>query len=315
MDLIYTNASGKDLGIVQNFTLDLAFGKDENNFALTVAKEQYNLQAGYFVYCDNTDYGGIIDSIQVDSESENIVYKGRTFQGILASKYIKPMTFKGSINTLVQQVLEEIGFAESFVFVRLQEDCTLEEYKLEEYTNAYQTLLTVLEKVNCKMQLQFMNRAIQLQLLPIIDYSELDHWESSLLNCTVEKVYNNVNHLIVYNADTEKKLDLYLDANSTISTEQVYTGMDERVAVLLSSNISEEEMRKEGEDELKKLQDINSISVNISGDDTTCYDILDRVGLIEQRTGIEIKQKITKKIITMTDDSLNIEYQTGEIKE
>ncbi len=315
MDLIYTNASGKDLGIVQNFTLDLAFGKDENNFALTVAKEQYNLQAGYFVYCDNTDYGGIIDSIQVDSESENIVYKGRTFQGILASKYIKPTTFKGSLNTLVQQVLEEIGFAESFVFVRLQEDCTLEEYKLEEYTNAYQTLLTVLEKVNCKMQLQFMNRAIQLQLLPIIDYSELDHWESSLLNCTVEKVYNNVNHLIVYNADTEKKLDLYLDANSTISTEQVYTGMDERVAVLLSSNISEEEMRKEGEDELKKLQDINSISVNISGKDTTCYDILDRVGLIEQRTGIEIKQKITKKIITMTDDSLNIEYQTGEIKE
>ncbi len=315
MDLIYTNASGKDLGIVQNFTLDLAFGKDENNFALTVAKEQYNLQAGYFVYCDNTDYGGIIDSIQVDSESENIVYKGRTFQGILASKYIKPTTFKGSLNTLVQQVLEEIGFAESFVFVRLQEDCTLEEYKLEEYTNAYQTLLTVLEKVNCKMQLQFMNRIIQLQLLPIIDYSELDHWESSLLNCTVEKVYNNVNHLIVYNADTEKKLDLYLDANSTISTEQVYTGMDERVAVLLSSAISEEEMRKEGEDELKKLQDINSISVNISGKDTTCYDILDRVGLIEQRTGIEIKQKITKKIITMTDDSLNIEYQTGEIKE
>lgn len=315
MDLIYTNTSGKDLGIVQNFTLDLAFGKDENNFALTVAKEQYNLQAGYFVYCDNTDYGGIIDSIQVDSESENIVYKGRTFQGILASKYIKPTTFKGSLNTLVQQVLEEIGFAESFVFVRLQEDCTLEEYKLEEYTNAYQTLLTVLEKVNCKMQLQFMNRIIQLQLLPIIDYSELDHWESSLLNCTVEKVYNNVNHLIVYNVDTEKKLDLYLDANSTISTEQVYTGMDERVAVLLSSNISEEEMRKEGEDELKKLQDINSISVNISGKDTTCYDILDRVGLIEQRTGIEIKQKITKKIITMTDDSLNIEYQTGEIKE
>lgn len=315
MDLIYTNTSGKDLGIVQNFTLDLAFGKDENNFALTVAKEQYNLQAGYFVYCDNTDYGGIIDSIQVDSESENIVYKGRTFQGILASKYIKPTTFKGSINTLVQQVLEEIGFAESFVFLPLQEDCTLEEYKLEEYTNAYQTLLTVLEKVNCKMQLQFMNRIIQLQLLPIIDYSELDHWESSLLNCTVEKVYNNVNHLIVYNVDTEKKLDLYLDANSTISTEQVYTGMDERVAVLLSSAISEEEMRKEGEEELKKLQDINSISVNISGKDTTCYDILDRVGLIEQRTGIEIKQKITKKIITMTDDSLNIEYQTGEIKE
>lgn len=315
MDLIYTNTSGKDLGIVQNFTLDLAFGKDENNFALTVAKEQYNLQAGYFVYCDNTDYGGIIDSIQVDSESENIVYKGRTFQGILASKYIKPTTFKGSINTLVQQVLEEIGFAESFVFLRLQEDCTLEEYKLEEYTNAYQTLLILLEKVNCKMQLQFMNRTIQLQLLPIIDYSELDHWDSSLLNCTVEKVYNNVNHLIVYNADTEKKLDLYLDANSTISTEQVYTGMDERVAVTLSSAISEEEMRKEGEEELKKLQDINSISVNISGKDTTCYDILDRVGLIEQRTGIEIKQKIIKKIIIMTDDSLNIEYQTGEIKE
>lgn len=315
MDLIYTNSNGKDLGVVQNFTLDLAFGKDENNFELTVAKEQYNLQAGYFIYCDNSDYGGVIDSIQVDSESESLVYKGRTFQGILASKYITPKTFKGSINSLVQEVLEEIGLAESFTFTPLKEDCHIEEYKLEEYTDAYQTLLILLEKVNCKMQLQFIDGTIQLKLLPIIDYSELDHWDSSLLNCTIEKVYNNVNHLIVYNADTEKKLDLYIDANAEISAEQMYFGMEERIAVLISSATIEEEMQKEGEEELKRLQDTDNISVNLSGDDETCYDILDKVGLIEQRTGIEIKQKITKKIVTMTDDNLQIEYQTGEIEE
>ena len=315
MDLIYTNANGKDLGVLQNFTLDLAFGKDENNFELTVAKEDYNLYAGYYIYCDNTDYGGMIDSIQVDSESESIVYKGRTFQGILASKYVAPKTFKGGINTIVLQVLEEIGLVESFHFIPLKEDKIIEEYKLEEYTDAYQTLLILVEKANSKLQLQFVDRTIELRLLPIVDYSELDHWDSSLLQCTVEKVYNKVNHLIVFNANTEKQLDLYIDANAEIVEEQVFIDIAECVGILDSSATTLEEMKKEGEEELKKLQAMDSISVNLSGDNTTCYDILDRVGLMEQRTGIEIKQKITKKIVTMTDDSLNIEYQTGDIEE
>ena len=36
MDLIYTDSQNKDIGIVKDYTMDLAYGSDENNFELVV---------------------------------------------------------------------------------------------------------------------------------------------------------------------------------------------------------------------------------------------------------------------------------------
>ena len=215
----------------------------------------------------------------------------------------------------MNEILQEIGLEDIFRFLPLKEDCEIEEYTQKEYIDGYQLLLMLAEKVNCKIDLQFENRGIDLRLMPIVDYSEEEHWDSSHLQCSVEKVYHKVNHLIVYNADAEKKLDIYLDANGEIGKEAIFTGIEEQVAVLTSSSTIEEDMQKEGEEELKKLQDKDSITAKIAGTDSTCYDILDRVGLVEHRTGIEIKQKITKKIVTITDEEVKVEYQTGGVEE
>ena len=63
MDLIYTNASGEDVGVLQGFTLDLAYGSDENDFQLEVSIDNQAIEAGAYIYIDGTEYGGIVDGL------------------------------------------------------------------------------------------------------------------------------------------------------------------------------------------------------------------------------------------------------------
>lgn len=68
----------------------MAFGSDENNFECTVAASNNVCKSGYYLYIENTEYGGIIDSIEVDTQYETVIYKGRTWHGILESQVLQP---------------------------------------------------------------------------------------------------------------------------------------------------------------------------------------------------------------------------------
>ena len=76
MDLIYTNKNKEDMGIIQDFSLDMAYGNDENNFELQKFFSNDELENGSFIYVDNTEYGGIIDAVKDDTSSDNITYTG-----------------------------------------------------------------------------------------------------------------------------------------------------------------------------------------------------------------------------------------------
>ena len=74
MDLIYTDASMKDLGSLQDFKMDLAFGIDENNFELSVSNTNHVCESGSVVYIEGTEYGGIVEGIRVETSEKKIVY-------------------------------------------------------------------------------------------------------------------------------------------------------------------------------------------------------------------------------------------------
>ena len=59
MDLIYTTASGADVGVLFGFTLDLAFGSEENDFELEVSIDSKEIENGAFIYIDGTEYGAL----------------------------------------------------------------------------------------------------------------------------------------------------------------------------------------------------------------------------------------------------------------
>ena len=91
MDLIYTNKAREDLGVLQDYDMDLAFGSDENNFECTVSAASHCCEEGSLLYMEGTEYGGIVDGIESDTASKEVKYNGRTWHGILESKIILPL--------------------------------------------------------------------------------------------------------------------------------------------------------------------------------------------------------------------------------
>ena len=91
MDLIYMNAAKEDVGVIADYTFDLAFGADENDFECVVDTGSHCCEAGFYLYYEGTEYGGVIDSIKVDTDKAEITYIGRTWHGLLESKVIEPL--------------------------------------------------------------------------------------------------------------------------------------------------------------------------------------------------------------------------------
>lgn len=90
MDLIYTNPNKEDVGVLHDYEFDLAFGADENDFECQVQLSAHCCEPGAFLYIEGTEYGGVIDSIEVDTEAQLVTYSGRTWHGILANSVIEP---------------------------------------------------------------------------------------------------------------------------------------------------------------------------------------------------------------------------------
>lgn len=91
MDLIFKNEKREDIGVLHEYDLDLAFGVDENNFECQIPSKAHCCKKNYLLYIEGTEYGGIVDGIGVDTESNTVTYSGRTWHGILSSKVILPL--------------------------------------------------------------------------------------------------------------------------------------------------------------------------------------------------------------------------------
>ena len=86
--LIHADSKGNDIEDVKSFSLDMAFGSEENDFELETSLGALNCYASDILYINDTEIGGIIDVIKPSTKSDSIIYKGRTAHGILDSYII-----------------------------------------------------------------------------------------------------------------------------------------------------------------------------------------------------------------------------------
>lgn len=224
MDLIYTNANGEDLGVLFDYNFDLAFGKDENNFELTLDLSQHCCEHGSMIYFEGTEYGGIIDSIKVETENRNVVYSGRTWHGILDSKTIQPeanqdyFVVNGEANAVLQQIIEHIGLDDLFSASDEDSGINIVDYKFR-YKSAYVGILKMLIEFGGKPKFEHRTNEIILSAVPYADYSKSEEWDDSQLDFVIQKNYRTVNHLICLGSGNLKDrhvIHLFADENGGI---------------------------------------------------------------------------------------------------
>jgi len=319
MDLIFTRPNMEDAGVLHNYEFDLAFGSDENNFECVVDKNDHCCDFGSFLYFEGTEYGGIIDGIEIKNSTMEVVYSGRTWHGILNSKVIEPdsgqayLTVTGEANEIIASLLSRLGLTDLFEASTEDSGLNVSSYKMNRYISGYDGIRKMLKTVGGKLIFTFRDGKVLLTAAKVHDYSQDEELDSDMICLDVRQTANTVNHLICLgsgNLEDRMVIHLYADENGSISQTQTFSGLAECVAVFDYGNAEDEaDLLKQGTDRLKELMQQDNLAVDVN-DVNDPYDIGDIVGASDNITNIRIAVPVTKKIVSIKNGLVTIDIKT-----
>lgn len=321
MDLIYADADRADVGVLTDYDLDLAFGADENNFECKVVTASHCCREDWIIYVDGTEYGGIIDSIEVDTGSDQVTYSGRTWHGIIDSKIIIPdsgqayLIVSGDANDVIASILSRCGLTSLFQADTSASNIIISGYKMDRYIPAYRGLQKMLASVGAKLRLSYVGGMVLVSATPRLDQSGEEELTSDQLDFVAKRIYNPVNHLVCLGSgELENRVvrHLYTNANGEISQTQTFFGLDEVADIFdYPSAESEDELIDSGTDRLAELSATSYVSVDFTADSDN-LEVGDMVCTYDHITGILVSATISKKIVTITGGVITIMYKVGD---
>lgn len=235
MDLIYADViEGQiiDLGVLNNYEFDLSYGESENNFQLTAPMDGTHFHENQIIYISGTEYGGVIDAIEVDTETLMMIYTGRTWHGILENKILYPpkgynyMYVQGDANEVLAELLERMNIIEGDenelyvppVYSVITAKETLSGIYVEgriasesgNYAHGYTFIRDLLYKFGAKPKI--VDGVIE--AVEYSDYSNDDDFLADTDQFKAKKAYNSLNRLHCMGSGSLRDrytIDLYLD--------------------------------------------------------------------------------------------------------
>lgn len=318
MDLIHMNSAREDLGVLQDYKLDLAFGEDENDFELRLPVSEHCCSGGFYLYIEGTEYGGIVDDIKSDTAAQEVTYSGRTWHGLLNSKILEPdagadyLVLTGEANAVIGSLIDRAGLSELFEASTEASGLHISGYQMNRYIAAYDGIRKMLATVAGKLRFTFTGGKVVLSAVPRGEYTEDGELDADLVAFKAWKHYHPVNHLICLGrgelADREV-IHLYVDTSGQISKVQTFTGLEERVDVYDNPSAEAlEELELGGIDRLKELALSDEIEVALDEDENQ-LDIQDRVRATDHVTGITATAEVVKKIVVIERGQVTISYE------
>lgn len=322
MDLIYMNANKEDVGVLLDYTFDLAFGSNENDFECKIVQESHCCEEDFILYIEGTEYGGIIDDIGIDTDADEITYHGRTWHGVLNSKVLEPdsgadyLIVSGEANGVLSDLIGRMGLSDFFVASSEHSGIIISSYKMNRYITGYDGIKKMLASAGAKLNIRFSGGFAVLSAKPIIDYSKDEEFNKDQIDFKVVKKSNRLNHVICLGqGDLAERevIHVYTDENGNISSTQVLFGLDEVSATYENVNAADStELCQGGIDLLKEAWEADELEFDFTSDDSRTYDIGDIVGATEETTGVTVTRDITKKIVQIKGNEITISYECGD---
>lgn len=317
------NANREDVGVLLDYELDLAFGADENNFECRVQAASHCCAAGYYLYFEGTEYGGIIDNIESDTTTGEVVYSGRTWHGILNSKVISPdsgeayLFVSGEANSVIDALLDRLDLPTLFEASTEDSALNISNYRMNRYIAGYDGIAKMLSSVGAKLRVSFRGGVVTLSAVARHDYSKDEEFDSDQVGMKIKRYHKPVNHLICLGGGEladRLVVHLYADADGNISRTQTQKGLDEVSTIYEYSAITDElELVAEGTNKLKSLLIADEVSVDFDAD-SDAYDVGDVVGAYDNITGLYISTEIKKKIVTIKNGRMTVSLTPDSVK-
>lgn len=311
--LIYTNASFDDIGAIQSFSMDLAFGADEQDFEIEFTRP--TLTGGELLYIDGTEYGGIVDSVTHSTETDSVIYAGRTWHGMLAGKIVKPpananyYTLSGDANTCIASLLTKVGLTDVLTARSSSAGISIN-YQFDRFCNAYDGLLKMLASANAVLRIERHDGITELWAEPRTTIT--DEADSDLMDFAITDSHRVPNHLVCAGEGELQErvvVDLYADSSGNVSQTQTLTGVNEIAVLYNYNNADTTELVKEGTKELKSYQlgGGADLQVNSKGD----WHVGDSIQVRDNKSRTVITSTINKKIVKVANGVLSVDYEVG----
>ena len=315
MDLIVTDATGRPVSSHATYKLDLAFGSGENDFDLQV--EDAALEAGSRIMIDGTEYGGIIDDVDVDVDGglSTVTWHGRDWHGVLASKIIEPdrnndyLTLSGTIPVIMRTLVSRAGLQDLFIVTDESADHKTT-FQFDRYVDLYSGLVKMLKASGLKLRLRNDGDKVAMSAMPVRTIG--DSIDSDLIDFTAKQAEHPVNHLICLGKGELKDrtvIHWYADAKGVFSHAQTLKGLDERTATYELSNAEADELEDKGRQKLQELRNTSTVDVDIP--DGIDADVGDLATGRDNNTGLVVTAEISKKIVKVSGGVLSVTYEAG----
>ena len=315
MVLVVADTKLGNVSEIEDFTLDVAFGADENALTLTV-EEKSAPAAGQLVYIDATEYGGVIDQVKRGSgrgATGTVECKGRTWHGILAGRRLSPdsgsgyLTVNGKAVDVLTSLIARIGLES--LFKAASDDSTVS-YTFERFCDGYSGLMSLAKANGRKLSMRRMDGYIELSMPPIVDYA--NKVDSDLLDFTITSVHRCVNHLLCAGTGqlaNRAIVHFYADENGNVSHKQTLFGIDEICALYDYSNASASELETEGKKKLLEYQTSGTVEVDAHED--MDVDVGDIISARDNSTGTTVTATVSKKVVKVNNGIATYSYEVG----
>lgn len=315
MVLVVADAKLGNVREIEDFTLDVAFGADENALTLTV-EEKSAPAAGQLVYIDATEYGGVIDQVKRGSgrgATGTVECKGRTWHGILAGRRLSPdsgsgyLTVNGKAGDVLTSLIARMGLES--LFKAASDDSTVS-YTFERFCDGYSGLMSCAKANGRKLSMRRMDGYIELSMPPIVDYA--NKVDSDLLDFTITSVHRCVNHLLCAGTGqlaNRAIVHFYADENGNVSHKQTLFGIDEICALYDYSNASASELETEGKKKLLEYQTSGTVEVDAHED--MDVDVGDIISARDNSTGTTVTATVSKKVVKVERGVATYSYEVG----
>ena len=298
-----------------DFTLDLAFGLDENSFTLECEPAHAPIE-GQFVFIDGTEYGGVVDEVSYEAGREasgTVLCKGRTWHGILAGKRLLPdsgsgyLSVSGKAGEVLASLIERMGL--SGLFSAAYDDSAIK-YTFDRFADGYSGLKAMAKANGRKVAMRRKGGKVEISLPPIVDYA--NKVDSDLLDFTLTSVHRCVNHLVCAGTgelENRAVIHFYADAAGNVSHTQTLFGVDEICALYDYSNADADKLGEEGK---KKLQEYQTQgSVEVEAHDDIDVDVGDVISARDNAHGRTVSAEVAKKIVKVSRGVATYSYEVG----
>lgn len=314
-DLIYTNTYGKEVGVLPWAEGDITIGKN-NTFELKISPD-IGIKQDCFLMIEGTEYGGIVDGVDVDTTASYITVSGRTWHGLLGETVICPdsgsdyYVVSGDLNTIIGQVISRQGLTSCMMANPNASGYSVSNYQIY-YSDAYTAICDMLKSVGCKLAISYSGseRKAVLSAVPRGEYVD-DGIDGDRVNFQIKKT-RPVNHLVCLgkgNLKDRSRVDVFADENGNVSQTQSLFGVQHKGEIYELSSTEDDKLL---EDATKKLEDYQSDlnSCALKDVDGSMYDIGDIVGGRSTKHNVSATTAIAQKIASIRGKRITEETKT-----